>query len=141
MSWPQATRQDHETFCQVEGWRRVRDARSRAGTHHITYKLEMKDGRVLRTRISHPVDRRAYGPSIWSHILRDQLGVSQEEFWACVRDRKTPDRGVPVPPSTALPADLVYLLMARVGLAEGDIATMTKDEALARLQSYWDEGP
>ena len=57
MSWPQSTRQDHEKFCGAEGWGLVRDARGRTGTHHVTYELGLPDGRVLRTRISHPVDR------------------------------------------------------------------------------------
>lgn len=42
------------------------------------------DGRVLRTRVSHPVDRTDYGKSLWSHILRDQLEVSEAQFWECV---------------------------------------------------------
>jgi len=140
MTWPQPTRQDHEKFCRVEGWVRVRDARGRTGTHHVTYELILKDGRILRTRISHPVDRSTYGPSIWGHILRDQLCVSEAEFWACVRDATRPDRGQPGPPAQALPADLVYLLVNRVGLAESEVAAMKTDEAMARLRRYWTEG-
>lgn len=139
MSWPQAARQDHERFCRVEEWTRVRDARGRTGTHHVTYELALKDGQVLRTRISHPVDRTTYGPSIWGHILRDQLQVSADEFWACARNGVKPDRGAPEPPADALPADLVYLLINRVGLAESEVATLTRGEAVSRLQQYWAE--
>jgi hypothetical protein len=140
VTWPQPTRQDHEKFCDIEGWTPVRDARGRTGTHHVTYELHLPDGRVLRTRISHPVDRSTYGPSLWSHILRDQLGVSEEEFWACVRDGVTPDRGEAAPPAEALPADLVHLLITRVGLADSEVATMTRAEAVERLNRYWAEG-
>lgn len=77
MTWPQLTRKDHETFCQVEEWRRVRDARGRTGTHHVTYELDLIDGRILRTRISHPVDRGSYGRSMWKRILRDQLEIDE----------------------------------------------------------------
>jgi hypothetical protein len=94
----------------------------------------------VRTRISHPVDRSTYGPSIWGHILRDQLQVDEGTFWACVQDKVLPDRGEPTPPSEALPADLVYLLISRVGLDEAKVALMTKEEAVARLQKYWLEG-
>jgi hypothetical protein len=38
----------------------------RTGTHHVTYELDLIDGGVLRTRISHPVDRSSYGRSMWS---------------------------------------------------------------------------
>lgn len=140
MTWPQATRQDHERFCRVEGWRPVRDARGRTGLHHVTYELDLPDGRILRTRISHPVGRDTYGQGIWSHILRDQLEVSEDEFWNCVRDGVKPDRGVPQPPTEALPADLVHLLIARVGLADEEVAAMSKAEAVARLQQYWIKG-
>jgi hypothetical protein len=77
---------------------------------------------------------------MWSHILRDQLGVSEEEFWACVRDGLRPDRGAPEVPPEALPADVVYLLINRVGLQETELATMTRTQALARLQRFWTEG-
>lgn len=140
MTWPQPTRQFHEKFCQVEEWTPVRDARGRAGTHHITYELGLRDGRILRTRISHPVDRTTYGPSIWRHILRDQLQVTDAEFWRCARDGVKPDRGEPEVPAEALPAELVYLLIHRVGLDETAVAAMTKDEAVARLNQYWAEG-
>ena len=140
MTWPQPTRQAHQKFCRVEEWVQVRDARGRTGTHHVTYELGLKDGRILRTRISHPVDRTAYGPGIWSHILRDQLEVTEGEFWGCVQDGSRPNRGQPEVPPDALPADLVYLLLSRVGLDEATVAAMTKVEAVARLQQYWTTG-
>jgi hypothetical protein len=115
----------------------VRDARGRTGTHHVTYELELPDGRVLRTRISHPPDRTDYGPGLWRHILRDQLQVDEPTFWACVQDGVPPDRGVPRAPAGALPAELVHLLITRVGLPEHEVAAMTKADAVARLQHYW----
>jgi hypothetical protein len=124
----------------VEGWRRVRDARGHTGSHHVTYELDLPDGRILRTRVSHPPDRTDYGPSLFAHILRDQLAVSEAEFWACVRDGIRPDRGAPSTPPSSLPADLVHLLVHRVGLAEEDARRMTRAEAIERAQRYWTEG-
>lgn len=83
MSWPQPSRKDHDAFCRHEEWERVRDAVGRKGTHHVTYELNLPDGRVLRTRVSRPVDRSDYGPNLWGHILRDQLEVDEATFWAC----------------------------------------------------------
>ena len=140
MTWPQPSRKDHESFCQIERWRRVRDARGRTGTHHVTYELDLVDGRILRTRISHPVDRSSYGPSLWNHILRDQLDIDEPGFWVCVQDGVKPDRGTPEPPAAALPAELVHLLISRVGLDESEVAGMSKDDAAARLQRFWTEG-
>lgn len=140
MKWPQPTRQDHEKFCGIEGWTPVRDARGRSGTHHITYELHLPDGRVLCTRISHPPDRTGYGARIWGHIIRDQLAVSEEEFWACVHGGAKPDRGVPEVPQGALPTALVHLLLTHVGLDESQVASMSRAEAVERLNRYWTEG-
>jgi hypothetical protein len=140
MRWPTPTRKDHEAFCQVEGWLQIRDARGRSGTHHVTYELDLHDGGILRTRISHPVDRTDYGPSLWSHILRDQLRVAEPAFWDCVRSGTLPDRGGPSVPDESLPADVVYLLISRVGMSEREIGAMSRAEAVARLQRYWIEG-
>ncbi|MFB7647266.1 MULTISPECIES: cytotoxic translational repressor of toxin-antitoxin stability system [Streptomyces] len=118
----------------------MRDARGRTGTHHITYELGLADGRILRTRVSHPVDRTAYGASMWAHILRDQLDVTEDDFWPCVLDGVLPGRGVPEPPREALPADVVYMLINRVGLAEDRVAELSKAQAIARLQQFWTEG-
>ena len=134
------TRADHDRFCQVEGWRLVRDARGRTGTHHVTYELDLPDGRLLRTRISHPPDRADYGASLFAHILRDQLAVSEKEFWACVRDGVPPARGGPAPPSASIPADLVHLLIHRVGMREDEVKVMSREQAITRAQQYWSEG-
>ncbi len=140
MSWPQSTRQDHEKFCGAEGWGLVRDARGRTGTHHVTYELGLPDGRVLRTRISHLVDRTTYGPALWGHILRDQLQVAEDEFWRCAREGAKPDRGIREAPADALPVDMVHLLISRVGVSEAEVAVMSKAEAVERLNQYWTAG-
>ena len=118
----------------------MRDARGKAGTHHVIYELQLHDGRILRTRISHPVDRSTYGQRIWAHILRDQLDVDPADFWACVREGIKPNRGAPEEPAGALPADLVHMLLTRVHLSETEVAAMTRDEAIARMQQYWATG-
>jgi hypothetical protein len=127
----QPTPSDHNRFCLVEGWIGVRS------DDHITYELGLPDGRVLRTRVSH---RAAYGPELWQHILRDQLDVDDQAFWACVNNSEKPDRGVPQPRPDALPVDLVHLLITRVGLSERAVAAMTRKDAIARLDLYWEEG-
>jgi hypothetical protein len=141
MTWPTPTRQDHQKFCEIEGWEPVRTARGRTGSHDVTYELVLPDGRILRTRISHPPDRSTYGPGIWSHILRDQLDVTEDVFWNCVRSGVTPARGKPeAPTAEPIPAEVVHLLITRVGLTEPDVARMTKDQAIARLNQHWAVG-
>jgi hypothetical protein len=133
------SRADHQRFCEVEGWQRVRDGRGGSGTHHLTYELSLADGRVLRTRISHPPDRSTYGASLWPHILRDQLAIGEEEFWACVEKGKLPDRGKPQQPRAAIPSEVVHQLVVRFRVPEDEVARMTKAEAIARLQQLWGE--
>lgn len=116
----------------------VRDARGRPTGHHITYKLRLSDGRVLRTRISRPADGTTYGPRLWTHILIAQLDVSEHDFWACVNDGVPPKRGAEaeVPPANALPAGLVHQLL-KAGVAEVDIADMTLEQAVATMSAHW----
>ncbi|WP_203586004.1 hypothetical protein [Subtercola lobariae] len=71
----------------------------------------------MRTGISRPVDRTTYGASIWGAILRDQLDVSSDEFWACVDDSGLPRRRVEEPLRTSLPLQLVVQLTTTAGLA------------------------
>ncbi|WP_279580241.1 hypothetical protein [Fodinicola feengrottensis] len=78
--------------------------------------------------------------ALWGHILRDQLHVDETQFWACARDGARPDRGMPKPPAQALPAELVHLLVHRAGVDEREIAQMTLEQAMERVNRYWAEG-
>ena len=90
--------------------------------------------------MSHPVNRDTYGPSIWAHILRDQLVVTADEFWKCVKNGIAPDRGIPVRAHGLIPAELVFQLIKNVGLTPDEVGTMTKNEAIERLSQYWETG-
>lgn len=132
------SRRDHNKFCTTEGWTRVGNARGKKASHHVTYELPLPDGRVLRTRISHPVNAATYGASLWAHILRDQLDVTEAEFWACVKDGARPSRGsAPAAPEDALPAGLAWQLIHSAGVPEAEVATMTRAEAIERMNEFW----
>ena len=135
MTHPTPTRADHEKFCKVEGWTSVRNARGKKAIHHVTYELPLPDGSILRTRVSHPVDRSDYGPGLWSHIIRDQLKVSEDEFWDSVDNGVRPTRGVPQVPSNSLPAELVYQLVVKFRVPEADVAALDKERAVSLLQT------
>lgn len=136
------SRRDHNKFCTTEGWKVVGNARGKKASHHVTYELPLPDGRILRTRISHPVNSTTYGASLWAHILRDQLDVTEAEFWACVKDGSRPSRArAPEPPENALPAGLAWQLIHSAGVPEAEVATMTRDEAIARMNEFWARPP
>ena len=137
---PPATRADHERFCTTEGWTERKRATGKRGSHHVNYELALPDGSVLFTRISHPVDRSDYGPAIWGHILRDQLQVSADEFWACVRDQVLPDRSRPAGLDEAIPLGVVRTLTHQARIPEEDVRAMTKAQAIARLAEFYTTG-
>jgi hypothetical protein len=134
---PEPTRKDHEQFCQNEGWTQVRNARGTSG-HHVTFELTLPDGQVLRTRISHPPNRQTYGPGMWAHILRDQLQVGEDEFWACVREKKVPQRGRREPTTPSIPAGVVAQLLSH-GVEESAVRRMGRAEAIERLNRIWSQ--
>ena len=134
-----ATRREHVRFCEVEGWRQVQSARERTNKHHLTFELPLDDGRVLRTRVSRPPNNESYGKALWSHILRDQLCVTQGEFWSCVDDRKVPvrSRTTSIPPSAALPAGLAHQLVHIMQLSSAEVAKLSLAEALELMNDHW----
>lgn len=142
-SFGPGSRRDHDTFCVNEEWTLVRDAKGKKVRHHRTYELPLNDGIILRTRISRPVDATDYGAEMWSRILRDQLCVSRDAFWLCVRDGTLPDRPgrtkVMEQTLESKSAGLVDKLIRLVGLSADEVAAMTKEEAAQRLDLYWIE--
>ncbi len=137
MKFPTPTRADHQRFCETEGWTPVRNAKGKAG-HHITYELELPDGDVIRTRVSHPPGKQSYGDAMWGHILRDQLKVDEATFWACVRDGVAPPRGGSSElPQETLPVDLVHLLKTRLRLTDAQIAALNRSQAIELIKAFW----
>lgn len=137
---PPATRVDHETFCTTEGWAERKRATGKRGSHHVNYEVALPDGSVLYTRISHPVDRTDYGPSIWAHILRDQLDVTAEEFWDCVNHQVVPNRGHTPEVTDAIPLGVIRALTQEARIPEVEVHAMTKAEAIARLGEFYTTG-
>lgn len=133
------SRADHDKFCRTEGWETIHNARRRKGGPHITYELALPDGRRLRTRISRPANNTVYGPALWKMILREHLDVTEDDFWACVKDKRLPDRGwsQSQPSTGALPAGLIYQLVHTAHIPESDAIRLSLDEAIALMADHW----
>jgi len=99
------------------------------------------DGRILRTRISRPPNNETYGKALWAHILRDQLCITQGEFWKCVDDGGVPVRSatVPLPPLAALPAGLAHQLVHVLALSTEEVAALSLDDAIALMNEHWSQ--
>lgn len=100
--------------------------------------MTLWDSRVLRTRISRPVNSREYSRSVWSHILRNQLEVAAEEFWACVQDGILPDRGEPKPaPARDMLPLFLYRQLRDLGVPDDEIAELKPAEAAQRIADIY----
>ena len=75
----QPTHRDLKKFCDNDRW----DPKKR--TDHWRYTKRLPDGRTLRTKISFG-SGEVGDPGLFSAILREQLQVSEEEFWRVVRE-------------------------------------------------------
>ena len=134
-----ASRRQHVRFCQIERWAEVRNARGKPVRHHLTFELPLPSGKILRTRISRPANTEVYGSSLWSTILEAQLCVTESAFWVCLDKGTLPTREAPPAqvPAGAIPAGLAYQLIHAVGLTDAEVASMSRVEAIARMNSFW----
>jgi hypothetical protein len=125
---------EHRRFCEVDGWEHKGTARSRGGTgDHHRYTKTLADGPPLYTRVSHGAGEYR-SPDLWKRILRDQLRVSEAEFWAAVEQGIAPGREAPKPlkpEGEGIPLWLVNSLRHLVGKTEAEIGAMTLAEANA----------
>ena len=122
-----------ERFCQVEGWEDRDAARGRPTGDHKRYRLRLPDGNVLTTKVSHGTGQVDVG--LFTRILRDQLQVTEQEFWAALDDRQPPVR-VPAPVAPTghrLPARLVEPL-SRLGVPDEEIRGLSAEQAEALLR-------
>ncbi len=129
----------HRKFVETEGWTKKGTARGsgKAGDRH-RYNLTLATGQVLTTRVSHGAGQ-IDDPKLIAAILRDQLAVGEEDFWACVEHGTAPPRPqppAPTPVGEVLDAKLVRNLLRKVGLSEAEVAGLTKAEAVKRWEQH-----
>lgn len=124
-------------FVQIEGWE-DKDKRSgkKTGDHH-RYVFTTPTGERLYTRISHGKGQ-IYNPDLFQHILRDQLSINADQFWAAVDHGVKPVRQSPtsMQVSGALDAKLVRNLITKVNVSTKQLETMTQPEAISLWQEW-----
>lgn len=136
------TNAELRTFVTTEGWQdKDKKSNKKTGDHH-RYTLALETGDVLYTRVSHGsggVD----DPSLFAEILRVQLRVTREQFWACVKDGVLPPRPTVAPPvpANAIDAKLVRNLIRKVGLTPLDLANLDQSRAVEIWRKYLADGP
>jgi hypothetical protein len=129
-----------EAFCRIDGWEEVDQGRS---PDHRYYRLVLDDGSVLETRVSHS-SRKTMSPGRWKAILRDQLQVSDDDFWTALRTKEAVRRPGAPPAEEEIkqvPAWVVAVLSSRLGMAPADIARLGRDRAIQLAQETWSRPP
>jgi hypothetical protein len=131
-----ATFRDLRTYVSNDGWTEEANlarGRRRIGDHR-RYFRDLPDGTRLRTKVSHD-ERAEIGPDLFRRILRDQLRVTEDQFWAVVRGRASAD-AEPTTEAEPIPGWLVTRLIFTMGLSEKNVARMTVEEAQAAWMEY-----
>jgi hypothetical protein len=126
---------DIERFCRADGWQQERS------TSHVTWTRSLPAGELLRTSISHAADKQP-SKGRFKAILRDQLKVSEPEFWEAVASGKPVARpGSPeAAPTPSLPAYLVAVLTSDLHLTPEQLTTLGHEEARRLVHEYWARG-
>ena len=125
---------DVRRFCVVDGWRRKADAPGRRVAKHEVWEKTLASGVTLRTLISK--GRNTYGKGVFAAILKRQLQVTEQDFWAAVDKRRAPARlQAPSvrPPGEALPFALARRLLA-AGHTLADLKGLNAQQAAELLK-------
>jgi hypothetical protein len=113
----------------VDGWSRAADAPGRKVRKHEVWTKPLDDGSVLRTAISK--GRAEHTARMTNWIIKHELRVTEQEFWAAVRDGVAPVRPETQssrPPGDLLPLSLVKALLA-AGLTTDELRGLTEEQA------------
>ncbi len=65
---------DLKRYCDKNGWVLIRD------TDHWYYEKVLSNGIVLKTKVSHAVQKEI-PRFLWIKILKHQLKITEQEFW------------------------------------------------------------
>ncbi len=130
-----------EAFLQADGWVRI-PGQSRGGRaeKHIFYEKFLLDRRVLQTHISHSRNGRP-SPGRFALILREQLEISRDQFWTALKRGEPAERPATVdaPIQVEHEAWVVAVLVRDLHMSAAEIASLTIEEARARVTELWSQ--
>lgn len=131
------TYQELMRFVDVEGWEdRDKKVGKKKGNHH-RFVFTTPTGERLYTRISHGKGQ-INNPDLFQHILRDQLGIDENQFWRAVDSGIKPVRPSPglIQTSGALDAKLARNLITKVQVNPNELVGMSEQEAVSLWQEW-----
>lgn len=129
------TFKDLRLFCEHDNWK------PKKTTDHYRYSKDLPDGRSLRTKASFG-NAQIGDAGVFAAILRQQLHVTEAEFWRVVDGRgpaqHTPRTEPPPPAGPALSTKTVLKLRKR-GVTEQQVRELKSqseaDELLRTLET------
>ena len=120
-----------ERFCRIDGWRESRR------TDHAFFEKALADGTVLRTHRSF-AGGKTMSPGRFKAILRNQLRVSEADFWAALETGEpVPRPSEPPAEEAAIPAYFVRVLKTELLLSEPEIAQLSPEDAQRLVHEHW----
>lgn len=128
---------DIRRFCEVDHWESKAAKAGKKRRDHDRFFKTLSDGSVLRTKASR--GNNEIGSDLARHILRDQLRVTETQFWKAIDEGNPPvraDEDAQPPQRPTLPGWLVVALVHKVGLPEQTVAGMSEDAALKAWQEW-----
>ncbi len=128
----------HKKFVETEGWEKKSSSGTQKTGDHPRYTLRLATGDVLYTRVSHGSGSLDDLNTV-AAVLRDQLQVSEEDFWRCVSEGVLPLRpklDEPERPEPGIDASLLRNLVRKVGLSAQELEGMTQERAVEVWQDW-----
>jgi hypothetical protein len=130
---------DVEDFLAADGWREIPSSeRGGSRRRHVFYEKLLADGRVLQTHISHSRGK-TMSPGRFSSLLRNDLEVSKDEFWACIRSGTPVDRPVLLDDPRVVEHDawVVAVLVGELHISLAELGALSREEAEAVVHRHW----
>ena len=120
-------------FCRIDGWRESRR------TGHVFFEKVLADGTVLRTHRSFS-GGKTMSPGRFKAILRNQLQVTETDFWTALEKEEPVARPSEQQKEEAtLPAYLVRVLKDELHLSEPEIGELSLEEAQRLVHERWSQ--
>lgn len=115
-----------DDFCKADGW-------TKSGTtDHVHWEKVLPGGPMLKTHRS-LASNKVIKPGLFGVILREQLQVSQEQFWEAINTGTPVGRPVELDDAPTEYPGWVINGLKTYGYREEDVRQMTADDAEALL--------
>lgn len=121
-------------FCRIDGWISASGKPGRSTSKHEVWTKSLPKGTTLRVVISK--GRGEYPSRMAGYILKNELRVTEHEFWSAVRTGEAPRRPEqrsPQPEGELLPLSLVRALLA-AGYSGADLNGLSLADAKELLK-------